>query len=211
METTAPLSIPKPWLTIWLSPRKTIRRIVDTNPEYMVIPLAVFSGVYRVLDRASKQGLGDSFPLTWILVLALLGGLVGGVISLYLTAALFRWTGSWLGGQATSKEVRCAVAWSSIPDVLLLVAFIPAILVFGQNWFTSSAEWLSPQGALAILTCSASIGIPVTIWRIIMLVKCLAEVHRFSAWRALAALVLGVVIVVGPYAVLLYIQRITTG
>ena len=84
----------KPWLKIWTAPRGTIRAIVDTDPTRYVLLLAVIGGIAELLNRASTQDLGDTWPVVGIVLLALLLGSIGGILSLYITGALFRWTGS---------------------------------------------------------------------------------------------------------------------
>jgi len=54
---------------------------------------------------------GDELSVPIIFIAALIVGSIGGVISLYIGGAILRWTGSLFGGQATSEEVRAAIAW----------------------------------------------------------------------------------------------------
>ena len=107
----------KPWLKIWTEPRGTIRAIVDTDPTRYVLLLAVIGGIAESLNRASTQDLGDTWPVVGIVLLALLLGSIGGILSLYISGAIFRWTGSLLGGQASSEQVRSALA---IPLLVLV-------------------------------------------------------------------------------------------
>ena len=79
--------------------------------------LAVIGGIAESLNRASTQDLGDTWPVVGIVLLALLLGSIGGILSLYISGALFRWTGSLLGGQASSEQVRSALA---IPLLVLV-------------------------------------------------------------------------------------------
>jgi hypothetical protein len=193
----------RPWLTIWTKPQKTIRQIVDFDADYYVIPLAAAMGIFQALDRAAERGMGDNMSLVAILLLAVLVGGISGVISVYIAGALYRWSGSWFGGQATSQQVRAAVAWASIPDVLLLLIIIPIILIFGRDWFTSSPSYLnSAVGTLSVLALGA-IGLVLVFWRLFIMVACLAEVHRFSARRALAALFTGTLVVIVPLVALI--------
>jgi hypothetical protein len=185
-------SIQSPWLSIWIEPRGTIRQIVDSNPERHVLLLAVLTGVYRALDNAAARDLGDSLSLPAIFILSLIFGAIGGMISLYITGAVFTWSGNLFGGEASSEEVRTAAAWSSVPDVVLLVVLLFPMAVLGREWFSSSPDL--PDNALIGLWLLGlvGIGIVLTLWRVFLFVKCLAEVHNFSAWRGLAASIVGV-------------------
>jgi hypothetical protein len=47
-----------PWVGIWMSPRETIRRIVDRDPNYQVITLAALAGGLAMLNSALGASLG---------------------------------------------------------------------------------------------------------------------------------------------------------
>jgi hypothetical protein len=53
-----------------------------------------------------------------------------GIIHLDIGGAILRWTGSWFGGQASSEEVRAAIAWSSVPRIWALLLLIPELALF---------------------------------------------------------------------------------
>jgi hypothetical protein len=194
----------RPWLTIWTKPKQTIRQIVDYDVEYYVMPLAAASGIFQALDNASERAMGDTISLPILLALVFLSGAIGGVITIYLSGAIFRWTGSWFGGQASSQQVRAAVAWASIPDVLMLLIYIPIILFAGRDWFTSSAEFVNtPVGVFIVLVLGA-MAILLVFWRLFLMVACLAEVHRFTARRALATLFTGAFVLIVPIIALIF-------
>lgn len=194
------------FLSIWVRPRGTIRQIVDSDPEKYVIILAVISGIFQALDRASERALGDSMSLIGILLLSLCLGALGGVFSLYVGGALFRWSGSLFGGVADSIHVRAALAWSSVPDIVLLIVYIPVIIIFGRNWFTSSSEWMDAEESLflAVVCLLATAGLILVVWKAFILIKCLAEVHSFSAWRSIASIIVGFLVIIVPLFVLIF-------
>ena len=184
-EPSAPLS---PWLSIWIWPRKTIRQIVDADPRYGVTLLAILAGFGQALDEASSGDMGDTLSLPAIFVLCAILGPIGGLISLYFAAALWRWTGSWLGGKASSQEVRAAIAWSSVPNIWAMLLWVPYLAICREEMFTSAMP--RTEASLLLLLLLLGLGlveIVISLWAFIVLLKCLAEVHRFSAWRALAA------------------------
>jgi hypothetical protein len=195
---TQPQSL-SPFLSIWVKPRETIRRIVDTDPTQHVVLLAMLAGIGQALDRASSRNTGDSLPLVAILAVCIIAGPIGGIISLYLSGALFRWTGSWLGGQASSEEVRAAIAWSSVPTIFILPLWIPELLIFGEELFTSSTPRMEANPLLAIILLGfLLIEIVVGVWAFVVLLQSLGEVHRFSAWKAFGAVILGILVVLVP-------------
>lgn len=95
-----------PWLTIWTSPRATIRRIVDYDPKHLVLVLAMLAGFANALNTTSANNLGDILSIPIILLICAIIGPIFGVIGLYVYGALLKWTGGWIGGQGSSVQIR---------------------------------------------------------------------------------------------------------
>jgi len=177
---------------------------VDYDPSHQVAILAVLAGIGQALDRASSRNLGDALSLPVILIICAVAGPIGGFISLYVGGALLRWTGSWLGGQAYSEEVRAALAWSSVPTVFSQALWIPELILVGKEMFTSATPRTDANPLLAVFLLGVvGVQIVLGIWALVILLKCLGEVHRFSAWRALVALLAGGLILFVPIFLIL--------
>lgn len=58
------------WLSIWIYPRITMRRIQQKEPDDLVIILACFAGFSEMLVSASKLNLGDHIAIPVILAMA---------------------------------------------------------------------------------------------------------------------------------------------
>ena len=188
--------LPSPFLSIWVKPRGTIRNIIETDPTKYVTVLAMIAGLGEALNWASSRNLGDSIPLAVLLILCVLLGPVGGLVSLYIGGALYRWSGSWLGGKASSEEVRAAIAWSFVPTIFTMPLWIPELLIFGEETFTSSTPRMDANPFLAwVLIGFAVIKLIGVTWAFVVLLKTLGEVHRFSAWKAYGALFLGSMVI----------------
>lgn len=193
------------FMSIWFHPRATIRSIVDTNPRRSVILLACISGIYQTLDRMTKQGAGDSMGLIEIGLIALIAGPIAGLFALFVGRFLFQLSGKIIGGKATGAEVRSALAWSSVPDSILLLLFIPYIAFLGREGFTSveaGAELTSLQAAVAVFYAFV-VALPLVIWKAFISVQCMAEVHQFAWWKGVLTYVIGFAIVIIPIVVLL--------
>jgi len=180
--------IGNPWATIWTRPRATIRRIVETDVRYQVTFLAILSGGLIWLERRwSNPSTAAAFPM--LVVLAVVVGAILGIVELYVNGALLKWAGAALGGVGSYPEVRAALAWSRVPVIVAVSIGVLAILLgtdgpmLGGEASGSGASLLLLHGALVV-------------WGFIVMLKCIGEVHRFSAWRALGSILLIVLAIV---------------
>src|SRR5579863_4437802 len=110
-----------PFLSIWTEPRATIRRIVDADPTRYVLALAAIGPALSSLVRqwsAAMNGTAN-LPVIWPLLVAfnVAASAVAGVLLLYLSSVIFRWSGGLLGGTANRVEMRAALAWSQVPAI----------------------------------------------------------------------------------------------
>jgi hypothetical protein len=180
--------IGNPWATIWTRPRATIRRIVESDVRYQVTFLAILSGALIWLERRwSNPSTAAAFPM--LVVIAVIIGAVLGIIELYVNGALLKWAGAALGGVGSYAEVRAALAWSRVPVIVAVSIGILAILL-GTDGPMLGAE-SSGSGASLLLLHGALV-----MWGFVVMLKCIGEVHRFSAWRALGSILLIVLAIV---------------
>ena len=199
-----------PYLTIWTAPRATIRQIVDRNPRYHVIFLivlgteaAVAGGLLTGLP-GGPHALGTTLaPETaryiWRLLIAgmMVAGPLFAVISLYASGALMRWAGGVLGGTATSVEVRAAIAWSSIPSIAAAALNVVGLAIGVISVPVQPQRFEGLRTVTAQFNAFSIIFVILAFWRTVIFLKCLSEVHRFSAWRALGASLLGALAAMG--------------
>jgi hypothetical protein len=176
------------FFTIWTAPRATIRRIVDSDPTRNVIALAAVGPAIGALASQWSRALGNNANLSvlwpiWVAVIVAVEAALG-VLSLFILGAVFKWSGSLLGGVASRVEVRAALAWSQVPaiaaGIVLLIAVLLGVPVPHQRHVLLSQ--IDPA-FYKVLVVEGVLGF----WGFIISLKCIGEVHRFSAWRALAA------------------------
>ena len=200
METTP---IMNPWFSMWVHPRRTIRQIVATNPDRLVLILAAVGGIVQALANAESKSTGDKESLTSILLISLILGPIGGIVGLWVGGSLLHWTGGWIGGQAGSRRVRTALAWSQVPSIWGLLLWIPAILLFGAELFMKATPIIDASSLLSALYLVFSIGTAVIgVWSCVVFLHSLGEVQGFSAWKALLNSLLAMLVVAIPLIVL---------
>lgn len=195
--------IPREFTAIWFHPRQVIAAIVARDPSYWVLPLAVLSGIGNALDRASLKSAGDRVEVTLILLLVLVFGALGGLVTLYLGSWLLRWTGKWIGGVADASVLRTVIAWASVPSVAALPLWIPQGLLFGKELFTTETPRLDAQPWLWVpFMAMALVEMALAFWSLWILAQGLAEVQGFrSAWKGFLNAVLAVFLVVIPLVI----------
>lgn len=201
-----------PFFTIWIAPRATIRRIVDTDPTRHVLMLAALGPALLALYGQWSKAVGDNANLSvlwpvWVVVGVAMQAALG-ILGLYISGVLFRWSGSLLGGTASRVEVRAAFAWSQIPSIATVLILLAAL--FMGMPMPQMTPGHRPRLDAAMWRTMAITAVP-SIWGFVIHLKCLGEVHRFSAWKALGTLLIPALIFgIGSIALVLLLGRILT-
>ncbi len=199
-------SIPQdlnPWKTIWSRPRETYRFLAARRPEYMVVLLAVVSGIHNAINQKAMKSSGDTESLGFILGSSLVGGLFTGLIVLYLFSWLIKHTGRWLGGKAESFELRVVYAWSSVPSLLAIIMIAIQLIVFGKDIFTSTMASLGASIFNQVLFWSTTVlETGLGVWSFIWFIVGVSEVHGVSKWRAFFSMLIAFLLLILPFVFL---------
>lgn len=180
-----------PWKTIWLNPRSTIRRIVEHEPRKHLLRLMILGGIAHALSYASAVNLADIISPGEILAMSLIAGPLSGFVALSLGGWVLHWISNKLRGEATLHETRMAMAWSWAPIIYLLPLWGVKYILFQNELFQADKSFLQSQSLLnALWEFFGFVDFLIAIWGLYILFSALAEVNRFSVWRALGAYVL---------------------
>ena len=166
------------YLTIWLEPRKTIRRIVSVNPRYGFLLLAALGGSATTLTP--WPGVGAASPgLTARLLVACTLGPLFNIAALWFFAWAARGVGrALLDGHASPEEMRAALAWANAPRaaVLPLALLLALLLGPGMHRFHDVGVGLSVVIGIAMAVAS--------VWSIVIGSQAVAEVQGYeSGWK----------------------------
>jgi hypothetical protein len=157
-----------------------MRGIVDTNPDFRVLPLAMAGGILEVIQFESLLCAGEQLSVPAILAVAVALGPPVGLVMLYVGAWLVEMSCRLLRGQADSKEVL-----ATIPIWIIRVALLR------RELFTLEKPSFFANPMLAYVVAATFIPeLVLQVWWLVITVKALGEVQRFSAWRALNSLLL---------------------
>lgn len=176
-----------PWLTIMFQPRKTIRAVVDSNPNRYAILLVILVGLVNGISRVVDYSPNDRIPssVAWLILGIFLGPLAA-LVGWGIFGEILRWTGSWFDGEATSDKVRAAMAWSAVPFIMSLPLWVTLLLLYGNELLTPGSAGIErdplPLIAVEIL------NIILTIWWYFLFWKCYAELQQLSLLKALVAI-----------------------
>jgi Yip1 domain len=201
-----------PFFTIWTEPRATIRRIVEADPKRNVIALAAIGPAIGALARQWSAALDSNANLSalWPIEVAfrVVFAAVLGVVSIYISSVILRWSGGLLGGVASRVEMRAALAWTQVPaitaEIVLLIAVLSGIPI------PKPADVVALQIDPAFYKVGVIEGV-LAIWGSIVGVYCIAEVHRFSAWRAFCATLIPAVIAIVVVGVVVFVLYALVG
>jgi hypothetical protein len=197
-----------PFYTMWTEPRATIRRIVDTDPTRNVIALVAIGPALNALASQWSKAIGNNANLSvlwplWVVVSVAIQAALG-VLFLYIFGVIFKWSGSLLGGVASRVEVRAAIAWSQVPAIAAEIVLLIAVLMGIPMPTPAATPGMLPQidpAFYKVLVIEVVLGF----WGFIVSLKCIGEVHRFSAWRAFVAILIPPLIVMVVIGLIVFI------
>jgi hypothetical protein len=194
-----------PWLSIWTRPRATMRQILDTNPRRWMHRLAILGGIAEAISgHIPDKPPFPHFDPGRLLAMKVVLGIGLGLLGLYLGAFIVWMTGRWIGGQGTFVQVRAACAWPNVLTLWGALLWLPLVAYLGMDAFNVNPEtFFDDSVGMMLFAPIFAIGLVLVFWRLVVFLKCLAEAHRFSAWQALGAAVIGIVLLVIPFAILL--------
>lgn len=183
-----------PWTSVWFHPRKTVQFVMEYKTGSFVLMVAAITGIIHFLDQATGEDLVETWNMAAILLVALLAGPIIGVIGLYIGSGIYHALSRLLGGLGTFEETRKAFTVSNLIVVIGGIIWIPDLLILGQGNFTSDPDFSFVQTGWLLI--SLLINFAVWIWSLVVLIATLSEVHRFSAWKAVLAVFLPIIILV---------------
>ncbi len=170
-------------------PEKTLASAIAHPIMSYAHAFAAAGGVYWAYVLTVINASGAGFTLPVLLGLIVLLGIPAGVAYLYAAAIPAQWACEILGGTATRKQVRMALAYAGVPGILALALFgLPRLVLFGQSLFMPERAWMNTHPVISwVLWFGDALCFA---WSVMLLGRAFKMMNRFSAARAAAALIL---------------------
>ncbi|MEZ5315497.1 MAG: Yip1 family protein [Chlamydiales bacterium] len=170
-----------PWYSVWISPRKTMQSLLKAHSKKTLVWLALIQGglcSLTIFPSPWQMVFFDKklfFYLFFLTKQLILGGILG-LAHLYLGGWLYKITGSWLGGNGSFIDLKCAVGWSNYPFIIAqLTSYLGMWTIF------------TPQIQLLF----SLITVLIIIWAFVILVNLIGEAHHVSNSKGFLILAIG--------------------
>jgi hypothetical protein len=155
----------------------------ENNPDYLVLPLALLTGVVVAVgngaDLLLDPGISATLPL---LLLLLIWGLVQGLGQIYILGPILRRVAGKRGGIATTAEVRAALAWGSLPSLWSLpVLLLASVFLTSVQVNNPSLAAFDTVSAVSLLGCFTT---PLSLWSFFLTLILLSETLDCSTGSA---------------------------
>lgn len=198
--------IKSPWRGIWVRPKETVAMILKGGYGAQAVAISMLSGVTYGFNHAQSQHLGESLGLLNILTMSIMTGIIGGALGLFGVAGILLFTGRWIGGTASYKDMWKTIGWASTPSAAAAFLWLLAILIFGDEFFrlqmTSVQNNYVLFGIYMMLVLAMFL---MRLWQIVTTVACLAEVQQFSVAKAILNIFLAFAVILVPMVLMFVI------
>jgi signal peptidase I len=189
-------STSSPLLSVWLHPRRVVERILAGNFGWQVLLLAALSTISEFATWLIRPfGTPSASPDWRIIAVVIVAAAAAGIVGLYLTGCVLKWTGALLGGRASMATIRAALAWGGAPfaigvPICLFVFFVLALSGLARG----------PSFTIALNLILAAL----TLWATVLALWMYGRVQGFGFWRTIASFAAGALVL--PVIVALLIR-----
>jgi hypothetical protein len=181
----------RPLKDVWLRPRRVFRELA-TQPigatDYLLAAaqgLATAVMVYRTQLSASGATAGE------ILATAFIFGPLGGVVSMYLFAAIYGRLGARAGGKSARNQVFHVLAYGGIPVAASLILWVFTALVVGEAAIIEKPGAEVDGFVAFVLRAQFAAYMFLLFWSIVLQVMGFSETLGLATRKAFAVWVLG--------------------
>jgi hypothetical protein len=189
-----------PLKEVWLRPRRVFRELAARPIGAADYLLAASQGVATSIMVSRTQSAGSNVGTAEILGSALIFGPLGGVVSMYLFAAIYARLGTRAGGKSARNQVFHVLAYGGIPVAASLILWMFTALLVGEAAVVERPG-VEIDGFVAfVLRVQFASYILLLLWSFVLQVMGFSEILGLATRKAFGVWVLGQVL-----ALLLYL------
>jgi Yip1 domain len=197
VSTTEPI---RPLKDVWLRPRRVFRELA-TRPigaaDYLLAAaqgIATSIMVYRTQLAGPNAGTADILGTSFVF------GPLGGVVSMYLFAAIYGRLGQRAGGKTTRNQVFHVLAYGGIPVAASLLVWMFTVLLVGEAAVVERPGAEIDGFVSFVLRAQFASYMLLWLWSVVLQVMGFSEILGLATRKAFGVWVLGQVL-----ALLLYL------
>jgi Yip1 domain len=181
----------RPLKDVWLRPRRVFRELAARPVSAADYWLAAIQGVATSIMVYRTQLAGTNASTGEILGSAFIFGPLGGVVSMYLFAAIYGRLGKRAGGKSARNQVFHVLAYGGIPVAASLLLWIFTALLVGEPAIVERPG-VEIDGFVAfVLHAQFASYLLLLLWSVVLQVMGFSEILGLATRRAFAVWVLG--------------------
>ncbi len=188
MSDTEPI---RPLKDVWLRPRRVFRELAKRAIGAADYLLAAVQGIATSMMVYRTQLSGTGATAGEILGSACIFGPLGGVVSMYLFAAIYGRLGVRAGGKAARNQVFHVLAYGGIPVAASLILWVFTALLVGEPAIVEKPGAEVDGFVALVLRAQFTAYILLLFWSIVLQVMGFSETLGLTTRRAFAVWVFG--------------------
>ncbi len=157
--------------------------------------------------------MGQRMGTVPIFTVALILSPIWGYLGFSIWSWVVHFTGKWLKGQGTFKEVRFAYAWSCFPLIVNVVLWFFLAAFYGRSLFAnfSPESQVLSHSEVGILFLILLLRITAAVWSLVIYLNVLAEVRQYSVLRAIGNVIIAGLIIAIAFYLIVWVGYSTFG
>lgn len=184
----------RPIKDVWLRPRRVFRELATQPIGAMDYLLAAAQGLATTVTLYRTQPAASGFTAGEILGSACIFGPLGGILTLYIFAAIYRRLGQRAGGKSVRNQVFHVLAYGGIPVAASLVLWIFTALLVGEAAIVEKPATEVDGFVGFVLHAQLAAYLFLWFWAVVLQVMGFSEILGLATRKAFAVWVLGQVL-----------------
>jgi hypothetical protein len=184
-----------PLKDVWLKPRRVFRELASHPVGLTDYLLAAAQGVATSMAVYRTQFAGTHASAADVLQSSLLFGPIGGVVSLYLFAAIYGRLGARAGGTSKRNQVFHVLAYGGVPVAASLVLWALTAFIVGEAAIIDTpvaTPGADVDGFVAfVLRLQFAVYVLLLLWSVVLQVMGFSEIQGLTTRKAFGVWVLG--------------------